>query len=274
MNEYFVIFLIMVLALAAILREDFVFTLFYFIIGAYVFSRWWSNRAQAAITIERIFNNRAFLNDKVTIRLELHNTSRLPVVWVRLHDSVPVEIASAESLRRVVSIDSRSKRSFEYVLQPAHRGYYQIGPVFLYSGDLLGLSNETARQGALDHLTVYPRIIPLSRVDLPSRSPMGTLRHHQPLFEDPTRVRGKRDYVAGDSLRRVDWKATAITGRMQVKLLEPSIALETVIYLNLHGEDYYYRGRIDATELGIVVAASIANWVTGKKQTVGFATRG
>jgi uncharacterized protein (DUF58 family) len=273
-NEYFILFLIIVLALAAVLREDFVFTLFYFVIGAYAFSRWWSSKALSDVTVERTYNNRAFLNDKVTIRLELHNTSRLPVVWMRLHDSVPVEIASAETLRRVVSIGSRGKRSFEYVLQPGRRGYYQIGPVFLYSGDMLGLSGESARQGASDHLTVYPRIIPLSRMDLPSRSPMGTLRHHQPIFEDPTRVRGKRDYVAGDSLRRVDWKSTAITGRLQVKLLEPSIALETVIFLNLHSEDYYYRGRIDATELGIIVAASIANWVTGKKQTVGFATNG
>lgn len=274
MSEYFVLFLIIVLALAAVLQEDFVLTLFYFLIGAYAISRWWSTRALAAVLVQRIFNNRAFLNDKVTIRLELHNTSRLPVVWLRLHDSVPVEIASAESLRRVVTIAPRSECHFEYTMQPPRRGYYQIGPVFLYSGDMLGLSGETARHGAVDHLTVYPRIIPLSRVVLPSRSPMGTLRHHQPIFEDPTRVRGKRDYVAGDSLRRVDWKATAMTGRMQVKQLEPSIALETAIFLNLHSEDYYYRGRIDATELAIVVAASISNWVVGKKQTVGFATNG
>jgi uncharacterized protein (DUF58 family) len=111
-------------------------------------------------------------------------------------------------------------------------------------------------------------------VDVPSRSPQGTLRHNVPLFEDPTRTFGKRGYLSGDSLRRVDWKASASTGQLQVKIFEPSIALETCIILNLNGEDYYYRNRIDSTELAIVIAASIANWIAGNKQLVGLAVNG
>ncbi|MCL5995587.1 MAG: DUF58 domain-containing protein [Chloroflexi bacterium] len=274
MSDYFILFLVIVVLIAALLREDYVLTLFYFVIGSYAISRWWSERAFKALTVQRTFNDRAFLYDKVTVRLDIANTSNLPVVWLRLHDSLPVELVGAENFRRVVSIGPRGHQQFQYDLQPGRRGYYQIGPLFLYSGDVLGLSEERARQGALDHLTVYPRIIPLSRVALPSRSPMGTLRHHQPIFEDPTRVRGKRDYVAGDSLRRVDWKATATSGRLQVKQFEPSIALETAIFLNLNTSDYYYRTRNDATELAIVVAASIANWVISKKQTAGLVTNG
>jgi uncharacterized protein (DUF58 family) len=109
---------------------------------------------------------------------------------------------------------------------------------------------------------------------LPSHSPLGTLRHTQPIFEDPTRVMGKRDYVSGDSLRRVDWKATAVSGRLQVKQFEPSIALETVIILNLNAAEYEVQSRYDASELSIVIAASIANWVAGKKQAVGMAVNG
>lgn len=274
MSEYFILFLALVVVIAALMREDFVLTLFYFVIGSYALSRWWSERAFKAVRVQRTFNDRAFLNDEVKVRLDITNSGNLPVVWLRLHDSLPVELVGAEILRTVVSIGPHDQKTFEYTLQPRRRGYFQLGPLFLYSGDLLGLSEERARQGAVNHLTVYPRILPLTHVGLPSRSPMGTLRHHQPIFEDPTRVRGKRDYVAGDSLRRVDWKATASTGRMQVKLFEPSIALETAIFLNLNGEDYYYRSRNDATELGIVVAASIANWVTSRKQTVGLVTNG
>jgi uncharacterized protein (DUF58 family) len=103
---------------------------------------------------------------------------------------------------------------------------------------------------------------------------MGTMRHTQPIFEDPTRVLSKRDYVAGDSLRRVDWKATAATGRMQVKQFEPSIALETVVFLNLNNEEFDIRSRIDSTEQAIVVAASVCNWVIGKKQSAGLITNG
>src|SRR3972149_2468824 len=67
----------------------------------------------------------------------------------------------------------------------------------------------------------------------PPQSPMGNLPPPQPIFEDPSRVIGKRDYVAGDSLQRVDWKATAVVGRLQVKQYQPSTARETLIVLSL-----------------------------------------
>ena len=121
---------------------------------------------------------------------------------------------------------------------------------------------------------VYPRIIPFTSVDIPSQSPQGTLRHTLPLFEDPTRVFGKRGYTSGDSLRRIDWKSSASSGRLQVKVFEPSIALETFVVLNLNAEDYYYRTRIDSTELAIVIAASVSNWIVEKKQMVGMLVNG
>jgi uncharacterized protein (DUF58 family) len=103
---------------------------------------------------------------------------------------------------------------------------------------------------------------------------MGTMRHKQPIFEDPSRPAGKRDYQAGDSMRRIDWKSTASTGRMQTKIFEPSIALETAIFLNLNLENYHLRTRFDATELAIVVTASLANWVIAQRQSTGLIANG
>jgi uncharacterized protein (DUF58 family) len=123
-------------------------------------------------------------------------------------------------------------------------------------------------------MTVYPRVVPLFKIDLPSRSPMGSLRTKQPIFEDPSRPSGKRDYSRGDSLRRIDWKSSAVVGRLQVKLFEPSIALETTIFLNLNAQEYYYKMRFNSAELAIVIAASLANWVSSKKQSVGLITNG
>ena len=87
-------------------------------------------------------------------------------------------------------------------------------------------------------------------------------------------MRGKRDYVASDSLRRMNWKASASTGRLQIKQFEPSIALQTEIFLNLNASEYVTKHRIDATELAIVVAASLANWAVIQKQAVGLTTNG
>jgi uncharacterized protein (DUF58 family) len=269
--EYLPFFLLLVFV-AVLVRDDTVLTLFYLMAGAFIAGRWWSRSALEAVTFRRAFTNRVFPGEPVPVRLELANAGWLPVVWLRVYDSAPADLAGHRTARDVVSLGPRGRARLEYTLHTYKRGYYPIGPLFLNSGDLLGLDADHQREGPRDHLTVYPRIVPLDRLGLPTRSPLGTLRHTQPIFEDPARVAGKRDYVSGDSLRRVDWKASAAAGRLQVKLLEPSIALEAVLVLDLSAASYDARARYDATELAIVVAASIADWATARKQPVGLMT--
>jgi uncharacterized protein (DUF58 family) len=103
---------------------------------------------------------------------------------------------------------------------------------------------------------------------------MGTLRHSLPIFEDPSRPIGKREYVPGDSLRRIDWKASASIGRLQVKQFEPSIALETAIFLNLNLDEYTPKDWASGTELAIIAAASLANWIIAKRQSTSLYTNG
>ncbi len=267
--------LLAVLALAAIfLHEDAVLTLLYFLVAAYALSQWWSRRALRTVEFKRTFRRRAFLYEQVTVKLELINPRWLPVPWLQFTENLPLELIVPNSYQAVTTLGPYGRRQFEYLLHADHRGYYSIGPLQLRSGDLIGLSEELKSEGCADHLIVYPKIVPLADVRLPSHSPLGTLRHTQPIFEDPSRVRGKRNYVTGDSLRRVDWKATAALGRLQVKQFEPSIALETAIFLNLNVDEYEQRTYHDATELAIVVAASLANWINGKRQAVGLYVNG
>ncbi len=273
-SNYFPL-LVLLIVIAALFRDDFSFTLLYLFAGALAIGTWWSRRSLSAIQFKRQYTKRAFLGEDVRVELTIANSGWLPVPWVRIHEGLPVDLSGPESFQRVTSFGPRESKSFEYKMEARRRGYFSVGPIFFSSSDILGLSSsDLRREGETEHLTVYPKIVPLTNIAFPSQSPMGTLRHHQPIFEDPTRVLGKRDYVAGDSLRRIDWKATAVTGRMQVKLFEPSIALETVIFLNLNAEDYHYRTRIASTELAIIIAASMANWVISKQQTVGLFVNG
>jgi uncharacterized protein (DUF58 family) len=267
-------FLIVLFLVAAVLRDQFVFTILYLFAGVYILGRWWSGQSLKALVFQRSFAPRAFQGEEVPVRLEINNRGLLPAPWLRLHDSLPVELTVSGSFKRVISLPPYGKEVFNYNLKTRKRGYYQVGPLVASSGDIFGISGERDLYGPTNYLTVYPKTYILTSLELPSRSPMGTLRHHQPVFEDPSRVRGKRDYVAGDSLRRIDWKASAVAGRLQVKQFEPSIALETVLFLNLNAAEYDIRARYDATELAIIVAASIANWVISKKQNAGLCTNG
>lgn len=274
MSDFFLPLILLLIALAVFTQDGFTITLIYLFAGVYALGSWWSRKALESVKFSRTFQDRVFPGEDVPVKLEFTNQSWLPVVWMQLSDSIPVDLAQGNTFRQIAHIAPKGTAVFEYMLYARKRGYYQVGPLRVQSGDVLGLVDDLSREGPGGDLIVYPRVVPFTKVRLPSRSPLGNLRHTQPIFEDPTRVIGKRDYVAGDSLRRVDWKATAATRRLQVKLFEPSIALETAIFLNLNREDYLLRYQYDATELGIIVAASLANWLSAKKQSVGLLTNG
>lgn len=276
MAKYLLPFLLVILLLAALLRQDFVLSLAYLLVGAFLASAWWSRKALAGVGFLREYPPRVFLGEAIPVRLKLENRSRLPVIWLQVREILPLQLVAVPppAYQQIVTLPPRGKVQLDYCLEGRRRGYYQIGPIHLSSGDLLGISGELRNLGGSDPLIVYPKIIPLAKVELPSRSPFGALRNHQTIDEDPSRPRGKRDYRVGDSLRRVDWKATAATGRMQVKQFEPSIALETVIFLGMNAAEYRQKGRFYDPELAIVVAASLASWIIGKRQAAGLYTNG
>ncbi len=274
MSAFLLFLTVALILLGAGTGESFVFHIVYLIAGTYFLGRWWSARSLSAVQFERKYDDHVYLGKSVPVRLELKNTGWLPVLWLRVRDLLPIEIMPTQSFQQVISLGPYESQTVGYVLEPYHRGCYPVGPLELTGGDLLGLARDQVQEADQSYLTVYPRVIPLSALKLPSRSPMGTLRHKEPIFEDPSRPAGKRDYVNGNSLRRIDWKSSASVGRLQVKQFEPSIALETAIFLDLDVQDYHYRRRIDATELAIVVAASVANWVIAQKQSTGLVTNG
>ena len=269
-----VFLLVLLLFTAALVQGGFAFTIFYLFLGVYIVSLFWTRQSAKNITCERKFEKRAFLGEDITVQLDIRNKGWLPIPWLYIYESLPVALAAGTSIRRVLSLGPHGRTKVVYKLGAYKRGYYPVGPFTTKLGDTLGLADIQELEKQSDFITVYPHIIPLTNARLPSRSPLGTLRHTQPIFEDPARVRGKRDYVASDSLRRVDWKASASTGRLQVKQFEPSIALQTVIFVNLNSTEYPAKHRIDATELAIVIAASLANWTVSQKQAVGLTTNG
>ena len=272
-------FLILLLLVALFTRVDAFFYLLYVLFGVVILGRLWSRRALHSVAVQRMHNSRAFQGEEVDVRLEVTNRGWLPVLWLRLQDAVPAPLVQtgARGSRQVVSLGPRERLTVGYRIRSQHRGYYRLGPLVARSGDLLGSATyEThpAGEGDTSFVIIYPHIVPLRELGLPSQSPFGTVPSRQRIFEDPTRPRGVRDYAPGDSLRQIDWKTSARLQSLQVRRFEPAIALTTAIFLNLDPAAYPVPYHITAPEMGIVVAASVAAHLAGKRQTVALATNG
>lgn len=274
MFENFLWVFLLVLAASAIFRDEAIFILLYLLIGVFLVGRWWGKRALETIRIQRSCPSRVFLGERVPVTVDVQQQGWLPLVWLRMQEKLPQGLGVTGTNRQVVSLGPKGKTRLDYQLHASRRGYYRLGPLSLMSGDPFGISGEYITEDDAQSLIIYPRVVMLNAFGLPSRSPMGALKHHLPIYEDPTRVLSKRDYQAGDSLRRIDWKSSASVGRLQVKQFEPSISLETMLFLNLKAMEYELHTRYDSTELAIVVAASIANWAISRAQAVGLCTNG
>jgi len=267
--------LILVLLLVAfLLNVDFIFYIVYVSIGLYAWNRWYTPRILGQISARREFTDHAFWGEEIPVTLRLHNKGRLGIPWLQLRESVAVELTARQPTNQVVSLPRRQTLKLTYIVQTRRRGYYRLGPLNLKTSDLFGLFPEQVRSLPPDYLTVYPRLYTLSQLSLPSRLPFGVVNSRQRLFEDPARPMGVRQFRSGDSLRQINWKASAHTQDLLVKTFAPAISLETAVLLNLHLGDYVWRDRAYTVEWAIEVAASLAAHLVEMRQSVGLISNG
>lgn len=274
MNELVAVVLAILLMISAVTRETYVLVLGYLIAGTFLIGRWWPRHTLSHLQVNRNFVDHVFPGETINVDIKLVNKSFLPAIWLSIRDLHPIDLAEIHAFRQVTSLLPKQSMHISYQLKARKRGYYPVGPMTMETGDILGWVDQLHANLSADHVTVYPRVIPLAHPRPPSNSPLGTLRHQQPLFEDPSRPVGKRDYQPGDALKRVDWKSTASSGKLQVKLFEPSIDLETAIFLDLSTEGYNAKSRFFGPELSIVAAASLANWAVRQRLPVGIISNG
>lgn len=266
--------LIILFCVAAYLRMDWVYYLVYVVGGVWITSNLWVRYNLSRLTVTRDVQARAFAGETITARVRLTNRAWLPLPWLQLQEAVPVDLKDMPDYRTVVSIGARSTLVHSYPLNCRRRGYYALGPLGLRTSDLFGFVEGRWEEEAPARLIVYPAVVPLARLGLPSRSPFGALASRQRLLEDPARMAGVRDYAAGDSMRRIHWKATAHADNLLVKKLQPSMAVPVTLLLDLNRNAYSSRSLVGSSEWAIIVAASVANALIGERQAVGLATNG
>lgn len=264
--------LVLLAIVAALFDAGFLATLAYFLAAIMLFVRWWMARVPDALTYRRVHETHLFYDEVTTVTLEVRNRSAIPIPWLQYSERLPLRLGYTSPHVGAAYIPGQGVRKLQYALRGSRRGLYALGPLTLNYGDIFGFEERIIRGEGTDRLIVYPKIVPLEQLLLPSRTPLGALRSRNPLSEDPSRVIGVRDYQRGDSMRRIHWPATARAGQLQVKKLEPAMTLQTVLLLDLHPESYDTQMTDHYQELAIVAAASFANRLIDLRQAVGLVT--
>jgi uncharacterized protein (DUF58 family) len=157
---------------------------------------------------------------------------------------------------RLPALAAQHTAQAQYVLPTHRRGHVPVGPLRLVRRDLFGLAHRTLPIGASATLMVHPRLHP---VPLP---PSGREHHLEGPTSDSanegtTTFHALREYVLGDDMRRVHWRATARTGTLMVRQMADVSLPVTTIVLDTRRESYAGPHRDSDFELAVDVAASL-----------------
>ncbi|ORV08308.1 DUF58 domain-containing protein [Mycobacterium celatum] len=171
------------------------------------------------------------LGEEVNAGLLIHNSGRRRFRG-RVRDAWP---PSARAKPRVHTVDIAAGRAqrVDTRLRPVRRGDQRSAAVTARSIGPLGLAGRQSSQPVAGRVRVLPPF--LSRKHLPSR--LAKLREIEGLSPTLTRGQGTefdslREYVVGDDVRSIDWRATARRADVVVRTWRPERDRRVVIVLD------------------------------------------
>lgn len=165
---------------------------------------------------ERICPKRLSNGDENEILINLNNRSRSG--WqLQVIDEIPHEFQYRDfSLN--TDIQGGESKSLRYSLRPVQRGAYDFGDILLFIKTTLGLVERKYRLPAAEEVPVYPSYVQMRKFEMYAISNRLTdigvkkIRRlgHTMEFD---RI---KEYVRGDDVRSINWKATARAGDLMV----------------------------------------------------------
>lgn len=276
--------LIAVLIAALVLQAGLLAFAMYVLIGVLLLSRSLAKKWVGALEAARecAVTEPVDVGATVEVKVRLMNTGKSRVAWVLVEDLFPEHYLRQKPPRvrikgrrmRLCSVPGAGSAVVKYEIQCDTRGYYQIGPTLLETGDLFGLHRRHRIVAKPFFLMVLPKVVPLPKYDFASQRPIGEVNAARRLFEDPTRNAGVRPYQVGDPLQRVHWRATARTGELQCRVFDPTTLAGASILVDFHQVGFPARGEPFRSDLVITTACSIAYAVTMLSQQIGLASNG
>lgn len=238
------------------------------------------------VTINRSFSSPGvFPGDKLVYEMSVENRKLLPLTWVsideKFYSGVEFEVKTKiQELNEEIYIHNTmltllpyQRVTRRYNLRAKKRGYYQIKQISMTSTNMLGTEEYNVEKEIPAYVAVYPNIRNLDGAIIPAHTIQGDFSVKRWIIEDPMVITGVRDYSGNDSLKNVNWKATAKNQKLLVNKYDYTADKKIMIILNLErAEHSLVKEDITVLEAAIEVCASLAAMVNGTGIPVGFAT--
>ena len=166
--------------------------------------------------LERNVPERFSNGDENKVILTIQNKYSF-TVKAAIIDELPMQFQNRNFLMKQV-LNAGQEKELIYFLRPVERGSYYFGKLHVYIQSLLGLVEKRFSADAETMVPVYPSFLQMRKFQLVAEAAQtaqaGNKRMrkigHSMEFEQI------KEYVQGDDMRRLNWKATARKGALMV----------------------------------------------------------
>lgn len=244
----------------------------------------WAHRSLDALAAESSADKiLAEPGEIITWTATVKNKSRMPIPFVRLTASFPVEAnlhsenakygtfsnvkISRYPVEERLSLMPRQRAERRVRFSLPQRGQYTYAPYHLASGDLLGFRESEKQGDALSVVIMPERSKQQAMIDALGGF-LGEVSVRRFILEDPILTIGFRDYTGREPMKSISWTRSAVAGSLQVKQFDHTAERHVVVLLNTEGA----RGEI--LEECLRLTRTVCEKLEEKKIPYGFRTNG
>jgi len=173
-------------------------------------------RNKEGVEAKRITSKRLSNGDENPVQIEVKNKYGFKIN-LRVIDEIPFQFQLRDKNFKL-SLQPGDIKSIHYNLRPTKRGEYDFGFIRIFISSPLGLINRRYNFDGAKILPVYPSFINLGKYEL-----MAVSRYLTEFGIKKIRKVGQssefdqiKNYVGGDDIRTINWKATARKGALMV----------------------------------------------------------
>jgi uncharacterized protein (DUF58 family) len=172
--------------------------------------------SKSRIKGKRIVATQLSLGDENIVRLQLTSKYKLPVS-LRVIDELPYQL-QIRDFEYFITLNPGETKEIQYKIKPLTRGNYDFDHINVFVSTVLRLSERRIQIKVPQTVKVYPSIFQMKKYELQVFSKTA-------IFQGIKKVRriGNnnefeqiKNYVQGDDIRSINWKATSRRGELMV----------------------------------------------------------
>jgi uncharacterized protein (DUF58 family) len=193
-----------------------------------------SESSLRGIQINRSLPRELFAGTPNRVVLKVRNTlRRKPSFAITIEDQIQID-EQIESAGRVFALRIGPKSSAErsYPFEPKHRGEIRFSGLRVSTRFPFGLFVKSRQLDLPEIGLVYPQISPVA-LKTGSASDLAEHEEEASTSRDGDEISGLREFVAGDSQRRIHWRSSLRAGRLLVGEREGIAATRIDVELDL-----------------------------------------